>query len=322
MSKVYALNSIFKSALWLFLCCTVSVVSAENSPLNGDSPLACSISIGPASFQNACPDQYPNLAGGNYLISFTATPSGGGPYTHSWIVQNDGGTGASNANLSGANTATVTLNTLNLGYGTITLRYTVTGTCGTLFKDVTVETNAAPVTHVLPQWKCSAVSPGYSATWNLNSEISPIINNGGAWTVKYYNSLADAVADVNPFSNAQASNFNVSIANQTIAARITAPSGCWLSGPVYLNIWPAPSANPNAVSPNVAIGVTTALNGNPAGGGGGYTHSWARTGGTVPNGDITLVNATSEIATVSASSAGTINLRYTVTDINGCSATG
>ncbi|MCE7925397.1 MAG: HYR domain-containing protein, partial [Haliscomenobacteraceae bacterium CHB4] len=327
MSKVYALNSILKSALWLCLCCTVSAVMAGNSPYNGDNPPPCDLTIAPASSQEACPTQFPVFNGGTggpYLISFTASLSGGG--TYAWTVESTGGVASLalvESRLSGQNTATVTLNTEDFGTpGTVTLRCTATGACGTTFKLVSINTNNPPNAHVLPQWKCSSVSPGYSATWNLNTEISPIINGGGAWTVKYYNSVADAFADVNPFSNAQANNFNVTSATQTIGARITTPSGCWLTGPVILNVRPAPSASPSAAAANILVDATTTVDGNPSGGAGGYIHSWVRTGGSVPGANVTLTNASSQIATVGASSAGTIELKYTVTDINGCSDEG
>jgi|GEM_PF-273619 len=316
MSKVYALSTIFKSALWLCLCCTVSTVLAENAPSGGDNP-PCSVSIGPATYQDACPDQY-GYAGGPYQISFTATPSGGGPYTHSWVVHNSGGTGASNANLSGANTATVTFNTQNLGYGTVTLRYTVTGACGSTTRDVTVKTNEGPDAHIDPQWKCSTTS-GYDASWNLNTEISPIINNGGAWTVKYYNTASDAQNNVNAFTNAQANNYNVNVASKTIHARITNAAGCWLTGPVHLRIWPTPDVNPTAASSTICPGASTELYGNPTGGSGSYTsHQWTHTGGSASG--VSLSNASSRNASVSATGAGTIKVRYRVTDSNGCTA--
>ena len=198
MRKVYSLfsnSSITTSALCLCLgfCLTATSVRAGNPPTNGDNPPPCSVSIGPASSQNACPDQEVGLRGGPYQISFTATPSGGGPYTHAWTVVNSGGTGATNANLTNAGTATVTINTQGLGYGNITLRYTVTGGCGTTSKDVTVSTSQSANTHAGTQWKCSTSSGGYAAVWNLNTEVSPIINNGGAWSVYCYVTPSDAV---------------------------------------------------------------------------------------------------------------------------------
>ncbi|MCB0544102.1 MAG: HYR domain-containing protein, partial [Saprospiraceae bacterium] len=326
MRKVYSLfsnSSIPNPALWLCLglCITASTVLAGDPPTGGDNPPPCSVSIGPASVQDACPDQEPNLRGGPYLIQFTANPSGGGPYSHTWEVVNAGGTGANNSNLSNANTATVTFNTANLGRpGTVTLKYTVTGSCGTTSKLVTVNTNASPNAHLLPQWKCSASQGSYSATWNLNSEISPQINNGGAWTVKYYNSTSDAVNDNNAFNNSQANNYNVNSANKTIYARIQNSAGCWLAGPVSLNIWPTPGVNPVPDASPICVGAPTTVNGNPTGGAGGYTHAWTRVGGSVPSGNVSLSNTSSQVATVSGSSTGSIILRYVATDINGCSA--
>jgi hypothetical protein len=283
----------------------------------GDNPPPCNFSINPGA-QDACPDQEANLRGGPYTFNFTAT---GGPFTtYSWTISNDGGTGAGPSNLTNANTATVTLNTMGLGYGTITLRCTVTGgSCGPTSKEVTVTTNPSPNTHLDPQWKCSTTSPGYSATWNLNSEISPLINNGGAWTVKYYTTLALAVAGgAQNVPNVK----NVSSASETIYARIENAAGCWLAGPVYLKVWPAPSVNPTATTSTICPGTTTTVNGNPSGGAGGYSHAWVRIGGSVPAGNVSLTNTSSQVATVGASSNGTIILRYTATDANGCTATG
>ena len=321
MSKVYAFTTIFRSALWLCLCCTVSTVLAESAPSNGDNPPPCGVTISAPTTKDACPDQEANLRGGAYQISFTASGSGGGPYSYSWTVQNDGGTGATNADLSNANTATVTFDTKDLGYGTVTLRCTVTGTCsGSSYKDVTVNTVQSPNTHVGQQWKCTTTPGSYTANWNLVSEISPIINNGGAWSVNYYNTLSDAVADVNKFTNPQATNYNVNASSKTIYARIQNSAGCWLAGPVHLNISPAPEVDPIASESTICIGTTTSVNGRPTGGAGSYTHSWTRIGGTVPAGNVSLSNATSQIATVGGSSNGTIILRYIATDMGGCSA--
>lgn len=45
MRKGYTLNTIILSALWLCLCCTVSTVMAENSPLNGGTPPPARLSL-------------------------------------------------------------------------------------------------------------------------------------------------------------------------------------------------------------------------------------------------------------------------------------
>ena len=267
MSKVYVLNTILKSVLWLCLCCAAPAVMAENSPLKEEAP--CGVTISGPSVKDACPDQEANLRGGPYQISFTAAGSGGGPYSYSWTVVNGGGTGATNADLSNANTATVTFDTKDLGYGTITLRCTVTGTCsGSSTKDVTVNTHKSPNTHAGDQWKCTTNPGGYAATWDLNSEVSPLIDNGGAWSVDYYSTLSNAVNDVSKFTNPQASNYSVSSASTIIYARIENAAGCWLVGAVPLKVRPAPSVDPEPEDATICPGSTTEVNGHPTGGAG------------------------------------------------------
>ncbi|MBK8196178.1 MAG: HYR domain-containing protein [Lewinellaceae bacterium] len=211
------------------------------------------------------------------------------------------------------------METTNFGRpGTVTLRCTATGGCGSTYKLVTVNTNPSPNTHAGEQWKCSTSPGGYAATWNLITEVSPIINNGGAWTVKYYSTLADAVSNSSAFSNGQASSYAVNVASKTIYARIESSAGCWLAGPVPLRIWPKPTSNPTASAMSACSGTVVDLFGNPAGGSGNYTaHQWVHTGGSASG--VNLTNASSQNAHVSASGSGTINLSYEVTDDNGCS---
>lgn len=322
MRKVYSLfpgSIISRSALWLCLCCTVTSVWAGNPPVEGDNLPPCTLSINPSS-KEACPDQELNLRGGPHTISFTASLSGGGSYA--WTVENTGGVASLlvvQNSLSGQNTATVTMETTNFGRpGTVTLRCTATGGCGSTYKLVTVNTNPSPNTHAGEQWKCSTSPGGYAATWNLITEVSPIINNGGAWTVKYYSTLADAVSNSSAFSNGQASSYAVNVASKTIYARIESSAGCWLAGPVPLRIWPKPTSNPTASAMSACSGTVVDLFGNPAGGSGNYTaHQWVHTGGSASG--VNLTNASSQNAHVSASGSGTINLSYEVTDDNGCS---
>lgn len=65
-------------------------------------------------------------------VTVNGTPSGGsGSYTsHSWAVSNPGTTGMTNANLSNANTQSVTVNTAGLTPGVATIAYTVTDDSG------------------------------------------------------------------------------------------------------------------------------------------------------------------------------------------------
>ena len=75
----------------------------------------------------------------------------------------------------------------------------------------------------------------------------------------------------------------------------------------------SPTANisPNPVSVCVSEDIT--LNGNPAGGAGGFVHQWT--------GDISVLSATNLAdPTFNASADGTYSLTYTVTDANGCTA--
>lgn len=324
MRKVYSLfsnSSITSSALWLCLCLVAPSAWAGNSPFDGDDnpPCSASATVSPAS-QNVCIDQGPTFGGPN-MVMFTATPSGSAPFTHSWTIINADGTGATDANnLVNANTATVTFKTSpGLGLGTITLKYTVTANGGcTATKTVTVTTNPTPSAHVTTQWKCSTTSSGYTANYNLTSEVTPIINGGGVYTVYYYATSSDAVNDVNRFSSGQASSYNATGPFSYVYARIIAPSGCWLTGPVPLGIYPSVAASPSASAMTACPGADIDLYGNPSGGSGVYVfHKWTRTGGTATG--VTLTNANSQNARVSATGAGTIILSYEVRDDKGCS---
>ncbi len=97
------------------------------------------------TFTNTAPSASPMPASATNCVgstfAFNGTPSGGsGVYSsHVWTVQSAGSTGATNANLSNANTQTVTFNTSGLMAGTAVLRYTVTDNLGcTGTADVTV----------------------------------------------------------------------------------------------------------------------------------------------------------------------------------------
>jgi gliding motility-associated-like protein len=79
------------------------------------------------------------------------------------------------------------------------------------------------------------------------------------------------------------------------------------------------NANPTAsISPDPATvceGASIALNGNPTGGSGVYSHAWT--------GDVSVLNVTSVVnpSTLTTAFFGTYNLTYTVTDDNGCVGT-
>ncbi len=80
---------------------------------------------------------------------------------------------------------------------------------------------------------------------------------------------------------------------------------------------------PVAGAPTTATtcpGVDVTVDGNPSGGGGGYTHEWTDLGTGSATG-VTLTNATSQIVTASAATGGTINLQYKVTDNVACTGT-
>jgi sarcosine oxidase delta subunit len=111
------------------------------------------------TFTNTAPSASPMPASATTCVgnsvAFNGTPSGGsGIYsTHTWTVQNAGSTGATNANLSNANTQTVTFNTGGLTAGTAVLRYTVTdnlGCIGTADVTVTLEPIVPPTFSSMP----------------------------------------------------------------------------------------------------------------------------------------------------------------------------
>ena len=107
---------------------------------------------------------------------------------------------------------------------------------------------------------------------------------------------------------------------------IAAQGGCSaVDATATVTIYAAPTASPTPSPASVCIGSTVNINGTPSGGSGTYTtHAWTvqNAGGTGASGS-NLTNAGAQTVTFSATglTAGTVTLRYTVTDNNGCPGT-
>lgn len=125
----------------------------------------------------------------NSSVNIAGNPTGGsGTYTtHAWTITNAGGTGATDgANLTNANTATVTFNGIGLSAGTVTLQYTVTddnGCSGSKTVAVTVDPSPTTTGLIICQGgsgsltSSSTCPSGGSSSSGPNNPSSGINNN-------------------------------------------------------------------------------------------------------------------------------------------------
>ncbi|HCC29104.1 MAG TPA: hypothetical protein DEQ03_03445, partial [Marinilabiliales bacterium] len=77
-----------------------------------------------------------------------------------------------------------------------------------------------------------------------------------------------------------------------------------------LTIHPRPTASITPDPAETCAGTALAMNGNPAGGSGIYTHAWSGSG--------TLIPTNTQNTSFSSATSGTFNITYTVTDDRGC----
>ncbi|MBK8923809.1 MAG: hypothetical protein IPM81_20365 [Saprospirales bacterium] len=117
-------------------------------------------------------------------------------------------------------------------------------------------------------------------------------------------------ASTNPVRNITAAG--------TYTVQVTDANGCTDTEMATVTVNAAPSANLTSVN-FVCIGTSITLNGNPSGGTTPYSHAFAQTGGTGAYSG--FVNNNDGTASITGSTAGSVTIRYTVTDANGCTAT-
>ena len=117
------------------------------------------------------------------------------------------------------------------------------------------------------------------------------------------------------------------VGTHTITYTYTDGNGC-TNTPATDNVevFTLPSVSPTPASVTVCLGESTMIDGMPSGGSGSYTtHSWTvNNPGTTGMAAGNLSNANAQTVTVNTSglSNGTATLTYTVTDDNGCDASG
>jgi len=205
---------------------------------------------------------------------------------------------------------------------------------------ITVTMTGAYSVQVTDASGCTASAGPVNVTVNSNPSVAPapasvcigstVMVNGnpsggsGTYTTHTWTNLGTGTATGVTLSNASTQTVTVSATGAgTINLRyqVTDNNGCNTSGTVTVTANARPTAAPAAAS--VCTGFSVNVNGNPSGGSGTYpTHAWTDLGTGTATG-YTLSNTTAQTVTVdaSAATAGSVNLRYQVTDGNGCTGT-
>ncbi|MBK6799504.1 MAG: DUF3494 domain-containing protein [Acidobacteria bacterium] len=237
---------------------------------------------------------------------FTVNGTGGTP---SWSVV--GSTGTAAATIVSPNSATTAVNIT--GNGTVTLRLTTTGTCGTATDDVVLTvypkaTAAAGVDQSLCQVANGPTAFTVTGTFTDGSPATP------AWSVVASTGMAAATI-VSP--NSAATGVNITGAG-TVTLRFTVNSNslpaCGATDDVVLTVTPLPVATITA--PTAVCELSTGNTASVPDAGAGATYNWMITGGTITAGQGTRT------ITWTAGNTGSVTISVTVTTAAGCSANG
>ncbi|MBK9338510.1 MAG: HYR domain-containing protein [Lewinellaceae bacterium] len=251
-------------------------------------------------------DMYTNTTGANVTITYTVTPIG--------------------ANGCSGNTFKVTV--------TVKPRPEISGTVnGQPF-------DSNPVTPASVEI-CDGDAPNFSIFSSVPgsgvcvyyqpvlSNIDPSVN-GGIWELQ--NNYIDDVGNLNYLFSSNGDYLKLTnpalpgtvtwtltpVLTGTCSGSVPAPGDC-LGNPVTITVTvnPVPSAN---VTGNtlVCIGTSITLNGNPTDGSGTYSaHGWMQSG----VGSVSITNNNDGTAAIQGVTAGSVTIEYTVTDVEGCTAT-
>ncbi|HMX39189.1 MAG TPA: hypothetical protein PKD78_02635, partial [Saprospiraceae bacterium] len=214
---------------------------------------------------------------------------------------------------TGETTQTITVSTA----GTYTVQLTAADGCTTVAGPVITTVNSLPVASPAATSLCA----GSSTTVNGNPS-----GGSGTYTTHAWTNLGTGTATGVTLSNTNQQTVTVNAAAATAGTvnlryQVTDNNGCATSTVVVVTVNARPTASPAPAS--VCIGSTVNVNGNPGGGTAPYvTHAWTDLGTGTSTGYV-LNNTGQQIVTVdaAAATAGSINLRYQVTDNNGCTQT-
>lgn len=256
----------------------------DDVTLVGDAPTTGSITpVGPTTF----------CQGGSVNLTASAASS--------WLWS------------TGATTQTITATMA----GTYTVRLTSANGCTTVAGPVTVTVNSLPSAAPAPASVCA----GSTTTVNGNPS-----GGSGTYTTHAWTNLGTGTATGVSLSNTSQQTVTVNATTATAGTvnlryQVTDNNGCSTSATVIVTVNARPSATPASIS--VCTGSTVNVNGNPSGGTMPYTaHNWTDLGTGTATG-YTLSNTSQQTVTVNAATAtaGTVILRYQVTDNNGCTRT-
>lgn len=209
------------------------------------------------------------------------------------------------------------------GYGT--LQYSINGGAFSATNDYTGLAAGTYTITVRDQILCTN-----SFTVTLANPVVPsapkLTANGPLCVGQTLNLYADTVGGVTAYTWTGPNSFSSAIQNPSIPSVTTAAGGTYTysvtqngcqsaTGTVSVDVNANPTVSITPATSSVCASSSINLNGGAAGGSGVYTHSW--TGQTTPLSGTAIVNPV-----FNTSTAGTYNFTYTVTDDNGCSASG
>ena len=257
----------------------------------------------------------------NDMVMVDANTTDGTPaYTHVWM---DLGTGtAAGYSLVNTSTQVVTVDATGATAGTVDLQVMVTDSKGCVnTAEVTVLINPLPEANPPMAEICvgesvsvdglpSGGTPGYTHAW---TDLGTGTASG--YTLQNVTSQVVTVETSGVAINAGAGTVDLQY-------EVTDSKGCSITATTTVRINPLPVPLPQPEM--VCVGDMVVVNDNPTQGTTPYiTHEWVDLGtGTAANYTLlgtTMPNLTVDASTTTDAQAGTVNLQYTVTDVNGCS---
>jgi gliding motility-associated-like protein len=194
-----------------------------------------------------------------------------------------------------------------LAAGTYTI--TVRDSIGCLkSKVVSITSTTNPTASVTPS--SPETCAGISMVLNANPAGGTAPYTTHVWTGTGASSLTSGGSTSTPtFNNATPGNYNLTYT-------VTDNAGCTGSATTIVTVRPNPTASVTPAPAAVCAGTNLALNANPTGGSGVYTHNWTGTGA----GSLTAGSSTAT-PTFNNNAAGSYTLNYSVTDNLGCTGT-
>lgn len=232
-------------------------------------------------------------AGGNSTLSADAPPSG---FSLEWFEGTCGGTPLGSLTVAPAGTTTYYVRTKNDTTG-----------CVSACASVTVTVNP------LPDVPSNAIATPATICAGSNSVLSAD-DPGTGYSLEWFEGTCGGTPVTNlTVSPALTTSYYVRVKYNA--------SGCVSAcvGPITVNVNQNPTASITPDPADVCADGSLLLDGNPAGGSGGYSHAWT--------GDVAYLSATNVQnptfaytgpALVQPAAPLTFNLVYTVTDSNGC----